>query len=306
MATAAVAGPASANDEVQKLTNDPNQWVLQTGNYAQALVRADALLRVYPEAGKILIPALTTIATDSRGAAAISGQLSTLPPWRSSFLAVLAEKADPTVTFSVLSQLNAGPAKPVDGEIAGYLGRLMALKQYDQAFLGWLLFMPQERLSAFRGVYDGDFDNLPGPQPFHWVLAGGVGGRVDIRPSASRPHDQALQVSYDGFSTPTLVYQWMVLPPGPQRLSMDALYDTPEAQNRLIWQVTCADSGAPLLQMKPQANGTWRHFSQTFTVPPTGCGAQQLILLPKAGDHTTSLSVWYDKLAVEPDTSGAG
>jgi PQQ-dependent dehydrogenase (methanol/ethanol family) len=34
LATAAVAGPASANDEVQKLTNDPNQWVLQTGNYA--------------------------------------------------------------------------------------------------------------------------------------------------------------------------------------------------------------------------------------------------------------------------------
>jgi alcohol dehydrogenase (cytochrome c) len=34
LASAAIAGPASANDEVQKLTNDPNQWVLQTGNYA--------------------------------------------------------------------------------------------------------------------------------------------------------------------------------------------------------------------------------------------------------------------------------
>ena len=77
------------SDKVSRRDAYTQTWLmqhdLQTGNYAQALVRADALLRVYPEAGKILIPALTTIATDSRGAAAISGQLSTLPPWRSSF-----------------------------------------------------------------------------------------------------------------------------------------------------------------------------------------------------------------------------
>ncbi len=40
LATAAVVcsfvlgGEASANDDVMKLTQDPNQWVLQTGDYA--------------------------------------------------------------------------------------------------------------------------------------------------------------------------------------------------------------------------------------------------------------------------------
>ena len=35
LATTAGILPVAANDEVQKMTQDPNQWVLQTGDYAK-------------------------------------------------------------------------------------------------------------------------------------------------------------------------------------------------------------------------------------------------------------------------------
>jgi hypothetical protein len=294
----------SLSNQVSRRDIVTQSWLLQhdlkVANYPSAMAHIDAILRTYPDTSKAVFPVLASIASDPRADVPIANQLSTLPPWRAGFLALLADKSDPAVSFNILSQLNAGPTKLTDAEITGYLNKLMSLKQYDKAFLGWLLFMPQGRLASFKGLYDGDFDSLPGPQPFNWVLAGGVGGTVNVRPSASRPRDQALQITYDGFSSPTLAYQWMVLPPGPQRLSMDALYETPEVRDRLIWQVTCAESGVALLQMKMPAGGSWKRYSQDFTVPDTGCGAQQLILLPKPGDHLTSMSAWFDKIAIEP------
>jgi hypothetical protein len=272
---------------------------LRTGDLTDAFRHADAILRVEPQLAGKLFPVLTSVVSDARAVPPAVESLNGLPPWRTDFLMAVANKADPSITFALLSQLNLGPEKPTDGELGAYLNKLMAANRYDEALLGWLLFLPPDRLDAFRGVYDGDFDRLPGPMPFNWLFQGGVGADMEIEKAPSRPHDQALHVTYDGFSNTPLISQVSILPPGEHSLSIEAYYDTPEAANNLEWRVFCLNSGEILLRMKIQADASWKKYSKNFTVPATGCEAQRVGLAVVPGEHRTSLSTWYDKVRIE-------
>ncbi len=152
--------------------------------------------------------------------------------------------------------------------LGAYLNKPTAAGRYDEALLGWLLFLPPDRLDAFRGVYDGEFDRLPGPMPFNWLIQGGVGADIQIETAPSRPHDQALHLTYDGFSNTPLISQVTVLPPGDQTFSIEAYYDTPEAVNNLEWRVFCLNTGEILMRMKMPADANWKRYSSIPSAVP--------------------------------------
>ena len=276
------------------------KYALLNGDAPGLYRNADALLRVDPSRLSLLAPYL--IAAAGPGAKALTARLATNPPWRAAFLTLLAQKSpDPAVAFTILSGLAATKAPPTAEEAQAYFNRRLADRAYQTAYLDWLQLLPPAALARATAVYDGDFVGLPGTRPFNWTFGSGVGGEAQIGPAPDGAPGGALDVHYDGYATPDLADQLLVLAPGAYRLT-GLTHTTGAAAGALAWTIGCAEgpSLTPTPTPTPVASEGWRAFSLNFTVPDSGCQGQWLRLTPLPGDHQKTLEVWYRNLAIHP------
>jgi len=285
----------------------PSQvWLMdkafQKGAYQEAFKQADLILRRNPQLGDTFFPVLSSVARDPKANAELVRTLQARPSWRSAFLEHVADNSDPAITFALLSGLNERGSALTDDEVGRFLERLMVLRQFDSALLTWLLFLPPNRLAAFDGVYDGEFNDLAGAQPFRWSIPPTGGAQVEIATPPDRPKDPAMHVSYDGFSTGILFYQTVVLPiESMQVVSGEYFHETPAAADRLEWAVVCIETGEVVFRSPlPPSEGRWTRFRLSFTVPGNQCGAQRLEMRASPGDRRTEVGAWFDKVAIQP------
>jgi hypothetical protein len=277
---------------------------LLTGDYAGAWEDADDLLRQDPGRLGGLMPVLIFAA--SAGPEALTARLATNPPWRSAFLTLLAQKAqDPAVDFRLLSGLADAKAPPTNEEAEAYFNRRVADHAYETAYLDWLQLLPPSALTKATAIYDGHFEGLPGARPFNWSFGSGIGGEALIGPAPDGAPGGALQVRYDGYATPDLADQLLVLAPGAYRLT-GMTYTTGDAAKALAWTLNCAEgpSLTPTPSPTPTSDGGWRAFSLDFTVPDSACAGQWLRLTPLPAGHPRTLEIWYRNLAIQPREAG--
>jgi hypothetical protein len=271
---------------------------LLSGDYAGAFLDADELLRHQPDRLAALAPILTAYA--GPGAQALVARLATAPPWADAFLEALARRApDPATTFAVLLGLEDRGRPPSDAAVSAYLDRRVAAGAYRAAYLDWLQLLPRAALAHAGAVYDGEFEGLPGDAPFNWAFQSGVGGEADISRSDLAPWAGALHVRYDGYSTPDLAAQLLVLDPGEWRMSGE-VRSTGDAGNALAWTVVCADDPRLILasRVAPSASDGWQSFDVVFRTPARGCEGQWLRLTPIPSDHERPIEAWFTNLAL--------
>jgi hypothetical protein len=271
---------------------------LVSGDYGAALRDADVLLRHAPGITPTLTPLLIAYAAPAR--AALEARLAANPPWGPDVLiAIAAQSPDPGVVQAILTDLQATPAKPTPAEWTAYFARRVKDGAYELAYLDWVRTLPPPALAQAKAIYDGDFAGLPGVPPFNWRLGGGLGGQAEREP-ADAVSARALHVSFDGYGSPELAEQLLVLAPGSYRFAGQARA-TSDASDALAWELSCAgDSGVVLARAPaPGAAGDWRAFAAVLQVPQTGCAAQWLRLTPSPTDHARHLEVWYRGLAVD-------
>ena len=76
------------------------------------------------------------------------------------------------------------------------------------------------------------------------------------------------------------------------------------SQRGLQWRIACAGKEATQIAESPVAQGSgaaWQDFSFSFTVPETGCPAQNVQLVFDArwaSEQFISGSIWYDDLQI--------
>jgi hypothetical protein len=277
-------------------------WLLQhdfaVSDFDGALQRADALLRIKPDLGPNIYPVLITASADPRVSQAIGKRLAYNPNWRGAFLTALTGKAAPPVAYAVLQRLQSTPAPVTLTEASGYIQHLVDQKQYDQAFLGMMLFLPQRQQAAYSNLFNGKFDDIAGIAPFDWTLHTVSGASVSIEPRPDNPKNRALHVLADGnTTTDPIVYQDLVLPPGSYALSGQIYSPAPENSETFQWILTC-QGGAVLAQSGFKAQVNWSKFQLPFIVPNENCGGQMLELAPQASDRRASADIWYDDLII--------
>jgi hypothetical protein len=281
-----------------------NAWLFQhqfeSGDFVRSMLRADALIRTRPETADKLYPILATAAANRGVGAALATRLAEDPFWRAGFIQNLSIRAEPAVTFSILSQLQSSGAPVTVDESSDYVRRLIDLKRYDEALLGVMLLLPNDRRSSYQYLYNGDFNKIQGIMPFDWAINPVAGVSITMETSPQRNMEAALHIYSDGDSTGKLMQQVIVLTPGAYHLGALRMSPTPATSQRLQWSVRCLD-GPVLLKTTDAATEQWKRFSDGFVVPETGCGGQSLELLPTPADRRAAVEVWYDKIAVTRD-----
>jgi hypothetical protein len=271
---------------------------IETRQYDMAAHYADALLRREVETlGPQVFPSLLAAMNDRSMMDAVSKRLTARPRWRMPFLLFASSRVqDPFALFPIYSAMKGAGAPPTNQELGTYFQRLIAAKRFDEAYLSWVLFLPDDIVAKLDNIYDGDFESWPETPPFGWAL-GGV--RASIEPSSGYGRDgSALRVDYEGVGLPKLPNQLLLLTPGEYRFTGLELTANPESADRMEWSLTC-DGTASLLPSRPihDTKGQWKAFSAVFRVPD-GCKGQVLELKPIPGSQRQSVEVWFDHLSI--------
>lgn len=268
-------------------------------DYETAMRHADALLRRrFVQVGPSVYSRMLMSAGDPSLVEALAGRLAKNPEWRPYFFAYAVQALrNPSALFPIYSAMQKAGSTPTAAELHPYLRTLVGAQKYEEAYLAWIVFLPQSTVSKLQNIYDGGFEGWPETPPFGWQLGEGVSGSIEPADAHNRD-GYALMVDFDGLRLPKLPRQLLILPPGDYRFSGQVLTANPDSPGHMEWTLTC-DSGAIMAgQPAPDTKGRWMPFSAAFSVPED-CKGQWLGLSPIPAERRADIEIWYDDLAIE-------
>ena len=272
---------------------------LQRNQIIEATEEMWALSAIAPRAGDVLIGELVRLAQAPATTAALEKALQRNPQFRDRLLEQLAtKKADPNLILRLAKNIpapagGAGPA-PWQGQLVTSLAEQ---GQLARAYQLWRTFSAPHAPEKKSGLYDGQFQGLPGSAPFGWHFPASTGGIAERTPA------RALQVGYYGRDPAELANQLLMLPPGAHRLSVRAEGDAEGEDSKLSWKVQCQPSKAEIADLTlRKLTYAPRVMIVNFTVPASGCSAQWLRLIGSPGEYPKAQNATIS--AVTIDTAG--
>jgi tetratricopeptide (TPR) repeat protein len=284
-------------------------WLLRraamTGDFNEALARADALSRAEPDLTRRLFPLMMDMAARPGGVTALAARLAQEPPWRGGFMTNWvrnAPSADGPIGLMDAMAVQGAPATPLEKGLIQT--RLVRDGRFQQAFVLWAQDLPPARLNALADVNDSGFEGTVAEGPFGWDIERNARGVADFESAPGRS-GRALHLVFDGRPAPQiLVRQLLVLPPGPRVLTGEVKADHFETIEGLGWAIRCAGENHAVVLRSPPLRGAsdWRRFSVTFDVPAEGCDGQWLALMvlgQTAGARRSSGEVWFDNVTIQ-------
>ena len=272
---------------------------LNQGRYPEAFESADSLLRRDADGATraALFPLLTAAADDAAARPALVTRLAAAPWWRGDFLRALGAQGGVDGAQAVFSALARGPARPAPDEYSALINRLAGVGDDTGAYAAWRAIARRDDATP-TSLRDGDFSGVSDHTPFTWSVAAGVGASSEAGVAPGRPGARALQVDYDGYSSPRLPAQLLVGPPRRYSLGWRERI-APPVPERLFWRVRCADT-RQVLARAPPARAGWREATMTIEAPPSGCAAQWLELVAAPGERRAPVTAWYTAFRVRP------
>lgn len=281
-------------------------------DFATAVAHADALLRTRGHLRSEIAPTLIAFSVDPEANAAVVAALADDPPWRGWYLGELARQTDdPGIAYAIYADLGKTANPPTDAELFAYLDQLVRVGRFEQAYLTWIAFLPEERRQAITYAYNGDFEYPPSGLPFDWTIGRITGAATGIVETGDDDIGHAVRIEFANRRVPYRhLRKLLMLPPGVYRLSGRARAQDLDNDRGLVWQIACAEGDKQLLGETEAVRGTadWHGVSATFDVPHTGCRAQWLTLvLPAKAELEQQIGgvVWFDDFQVSRDTEAA-
>tara|TARA_R110000782_G_scaffold62495_5_gene128402 strand:- start:193 stop:1383 length:1191 start_codon:yes stop_codon:yes gene_type:complete len=286
------------------LRDDPSHaWLLDyrltRGDYRSSFAHADTLARRRDDLQPQLFQLFTVAAsTDRRSLPVLASLLAAAPPWRTAYLTGLYRTKtglELAANLAIALQTTRQPFSNL--ELETLYGHLFAK--------GMLPTMSEVRKRLGRPapaarLMNGDFDAPEGPAPFEWKLFNAGGAVAEILPDDIR-EDSALRAQFGSFSSRPLTEQLIQLTPGNYRLSGQTRTEVGSPYDRLVWGVSCFETGATIGDSKDATiagETDWKAFAFDFRVPEHGCTAQWIRLIPRPGDRRDAVVAWYDRLVV--------
>ena len=280
------------------------QRYLEQGQYGQALIRIDRILRMSPLRARTINPLLVKLAQDPRFADALAEYLYGNPPWRRSVLAALRDPkaGNQAAAGRIMEALQARGALS-DEEYARWLDSLLLQGRWGEAYARWAGLAPKAggRLPI---VFNGDFEKEPSNAGFDWRLRRVPGVLLEFEP-APGSRGKAAYFRFLGRRVPRAGFeQPLMLSPGPYRLDLRMRAQSLRSGLGLQWQVACAGSGGIIARSEP-VEGTfgWRHAVVAFEVPNAGCPGQFLRLVnpvPVGTGQQVVGEYWVDDITIYP------
>jgi tetratricopeptide (TPR) repeat protein len=281
------------------------------GNFAQALLHVDAMLRTDPrDLTPELFSTLAKFTANPLAFKALTTFLATSPPWRTWFLSALSGRlANQARLDQLYAALNKMGNPPTKEELRPYLNRLIQDGNFEQAYQTWQDTLLPEHRTNETYPFNRDFDIPVDGLPFNWNLEVIPGADIQIASSVSGGRNRILLVEFSGSRVRFAnVKQLMVLPAGDYSFSGKVRTAELRTSRGLWWHIFCATNPAKTLANTELVSGTmpWTDFTVKFRVPVADCGAQWLQLeLPARIDSERKIEgqVWYRYLRIAPSST---
>jgi tetratricopeptide (TPR) repeat protein len=284
-------------------------WLLNyeigEGNFDQALIHIDALLRSNPRVLDLALPVFAAFALDKQTFDALARLFASNPPWRTQVLTRLSPQlSDVSRLTQLYAALEESKYPPSSSELKPYLDRLIKDGHYAEAYRAWRGPLPAGKRLEESFLYNGDFASPIDGLPFNWVFSPAPGANIKVVPSGRNGPGRALLLQFSGARVANFtVGQFILLKPGAYRFTGHVLAQPLRTERGLAWEISCAESPPNVLgRTNLIATSTPRtEFSTDFVVPEAGCRGQWLKLtLPArtASERQIEGQVWYDDLQI--------
>jgi hypothetical protein len=296
---------------VGRTWRDPttDKWLLNRdasrGDYAHALLYADAMLRMRWEFQSELFPVLASFTVDPRAFEALIAFLATSPPWRPWILSELSARlANQTRLVQLYAALTDTGNPPTKDELRPFLNRLIKDENFELAYQTWRATLPPQQGADKTYPFNRDFEFPVDNLPFNWNLERFAGADIQVVP-ADGGKKRALVVEFSGARAHFGVKQVLLLPAGDYSFTGKVKTAELRTSRGLWWRIFCATATATTLANTELVSGTmpWSEFTVKFQVPAADCGAQWLQLeLPARIEAESRIEgqVWYQDLVITP------
>lgn len=273
---------------------------VQRNDIAGALRHYDRALRTSPRARDILLPILVQASSDTDIARSLAALIGQHPPWRNTFLIAMAQQGSSAAALEqFVRAARLDPDEPGERRIfSAALQRMVTLGGYRAAYqLYEALGRPAP--TGKERVRNGGFEDADGFGPFDWSYASQA-DLSGVRVASASPTGWALSIAASPGSRGAVARQLLLLARGQYRLAFQAgdIGDAPTSRPSV--QIVCTQSPqqALIALTAARAGGS----SGSFTVPATGCEAQQLIAVMGVGNaaELSARAPWIDNVSVRP------
>jgi hypothetical protein len=282
---------------------------LQRGDFDSALGHLDHALRAEPARQSDVFPPLLSGLGNPAFDGALIDRLGARPPWRSAWLAAVAESAPLPLALEYFDALAPG-AGLTDAEARAWLERLARERRWDLYARFWQMGSKAHPMRSNPWLVDGEFEEASSGYGRDWQIGRAPGATITLSTGSGRRNGgRALTIRFANQRVPFRhVGQLLLLPPGRYELVGEVRLDDLRAARGLRWQVVCIDGPAGILGRTPALKG--RQDWTTWRVPidvPEDCPAQRIELALEAIGPSEELvggTVRFDGLRIEARTSG--
>jgi tetratricopeptide (TPR) repeat protein len=281
-----------------KRSFETNRWLLMDAasrNDIPTVVKiANLLFRINPELKGAALNILSALADATKSRPLIVAELKKNPEWFDPFVQTYALKTidDRNAVSLFLELKNAGLVKSRKIFLPFY-DKLVRTSQLDLAYYFWLQLLTEDKLKTLPLIFNGDFESDINDSPFNWKVRL-VPGAMIKRVSEDRDrNNHFLRISFAG----ERVLYWFTrivttLTPGKYQLTMKyRIFDLMTARG-LIWRLYCYTSSSELVAESERLRNnstSWTDLQITFTIPESGCAAQELVLMSAARNSPESI-----------------
>lgn len=261
-----------------------------------ALTHYDRALRTVPSSSDTLLPIMVSAADDPSIVPSLAKLLVPRPEYWGFFLTLAIKDGHNSPALIEFGRsLKLDIRDQIDADYAArILGRLVSDKHYAEA-LAYYGELTRTRAAKIGLIRDGEFDQNGKLLPFDWSL------HDDSDLSAAREvyasGDNRLSIRASGGRGGEVAQELLVLRPGTYEIAGSAGNTGIGSLVQPMITLRCLDAGELLAAPLPGSDGATVKFSFAFTVPETGCGAQQLGIKTAAAVDTNA---WVDGLTIRP------
>ncbi|WP_246677648.1 hypothetical protein [Mesorhizobium sp. B2-3-12] len=255
---------------------------VEAGDLVRAVVEIDILLRRWPDQFSALAAGWPAILSNSRGYGAVLAAIRAEAPWLGKLFSTLGQNPKGLAAANqLLLDLAGSSAPPTSNELSAVIDGYIKQKQYGSAYRLFLFSLSDEERKLGGYIFNGGFEPVHSGKPFDWVVHDRSGLEITFSGlQDAGESDRGATLRF--LNTPVknaALQQFIELPPGSYRISLNASATNLKLPKDLFWSLRCVDPSREMARFNiPEGTFSRRSLSLDFTIEPAACPMQLLRL----------------------------
>ncbi len=282
-----------------------NQW-LRLGELSRSVAAWDRAMAASPALRRPLFGQLETLLNYLGQVDFLETVARRQPVWWADFFRYVARPPTDLELVRALYALEGAEGEARMAQRRVFLDRLIREGHWQEAYLTWLNALSSRERRHLGLVFNGGFELPLSNLGFGWRTRAPQAVKIEHRRTYGISGDRALALHYRGRAVPDgHLAQYLLLPPGRYRLQYRARPDSLKAEEGVRIAIHCRGGRERRLASGQRLLGVyqWRMDVVEWTVPETGCPAQELrldVVTERHRNREVKGVLWLDDFRLRP------